>query len=441
MIARREPPSFPSHEVPSSTFCTMLGYSSGNLGKSFVWTAFESVLLYFLVSQSGMTLPSAGILLTSLMVWDGLADLAIAYRTDRTGRQAGLANLIRVGAPLCAVSFAMIFAAPAFGGMILTVIAVIAGRIGYTLCDVGHNTLLIRVASNERNAGTVSGLRLIFSALGAGCVGLALTQILGTHDMGKQCNAFIAFGLVGGAVYFITLFTARKATLHLPFASSAGSARVAVRVLLKRMISNASYRQVLGVIAIQSALIPFFTRALPFLSVAAFDDAAWSGWALTGVTLGQSLSLPLWMLVAKRRSSRDILVIGHVGLLVSMAGLALTFGISAAAVFLGLLGASQAAMNMSVWALLASSVKSGKVDGSGGEALPVGLFLATLKAASGVGTTLLTSVLALSEAGGTGGLRSVNLVMYASTGIPMIGSALILLVSARSRPSAGCAVS
>ncbi|GAB7550820.1 hypothetical protein NRB_03150 [Novosphingobium sp. 11B] len=315
----------------------MLGYSAGNLGKSFVWTAFESVLLYFLVSQAGMELASAGILLTGLMVWDGLADLAIAYRTDRTGRQAGLANLIRVGAPLCAVSFALIFAAPVFGGMPLTVIAVIAGRIGYTLCDVGHNTLLVRVASSARKGSAVSALRLIFSALGAGCVGLALTQVLCTRDMGEQHNAFIAFGLVGAAVYFATLLIARRATLHLPVASSAMAAATPIPVLVKRMLSNASYRQALGVIAIQSALIPFFTRALPFLGVAAFDDAAWSGWALTGVTLGQSLSLPLWMLFAARCSSRQILVIGHMGMLVSMVGLALTFEMSAAAVFLGLL--------------------------------------------------------------------------------------------------------
>jgi Na+/melibiose symporter-like transporter len=413
----------------------MLGYSAGNLGKSFVWTAFESVLLYFLVSQAGMELASAGILLTGLMVWDGLADLAIAYRTDRTGRQAGLANLIRVGAPLCAVSFALIFAAPVFGGMPLTVIAVIAGRIGYTLCDVGHNTLLVRVSSSARKGSTVSALRLIFSALGAGCVGLALTQVLIIHDMGQQRNAFIAFGLVGAAVYFATLLTARRATLHLPVASSAMAAATPMPVLVKRMLSNASYRQALGVIAIQSALIPFSTRALPFLGVAAFDDAAWSGWALTGVTLGQSLSLPLWMLVAARRSSRQILVIGHMGMLVSMVGLALTFGMPAAAVFLGLLGVSQAAMNMSVWALLASSVKSGKPDGSGGEALPVGLFLATLKAASGAGTMLLTAVLALAEASGTSSLPSVNLVIYASIGVPMIGSAFIFLLINRFRPA------
>ncbi len=412
----------------------MLGYSSGNLGKSFVWTAFESVLLYFLVAHSSMKLASAGILLTSLMVWDGLADLAIAYRTDRTGQASGLANLIRVGAPLCAISFAAIFAAPVFGGMILTVIAVIAGRIGYTLCDVGHNTLLIRVASSERHGSLVSALRLIFSALGAGTVGLALTQVLGTQDMGEQSDAFIVFGLVGGAVYFVTLFTARQATLHLPYAGSPVSAPVPAAMLLKRMLSNPSYRQALVVIAIQSALIPFFTRALPFLGVAAFDDAAWSGWALTVITLGQSLSLPLWMLFAARRSSRQILVIGHMGMLVSMVGLALTFRMSAAAVFLGLLGASQAAMNMSVWALLAASVKSSNADESGGEASPVGLFLATLKVASGAGTTLLTAVLALAEASGSNGLPSASLVICASIGIPIVGSTLILLLNSRRRP-------
>ncbi|GAB7554118.1 hypothetical protein NRB_36290 [Novosphingobium sp. 11B] len=91
-------------------------------------------------------------------------------------------------------------------------------------------------------------------------------------------------------------------------------------------------------------------------------------------------------------------------------------------------------MNMSVWALLASSVKSGKAGGNGGEALPVGLFLATLKAASGAGTMLLTAVLAFAEASGTSSLPSVNLVIYASIGVPMIGSAFIFLLVNRFRP-------
>jgi hypothetical protein len=39
-------------------------------------------------------------------------------------------------------------------------------------------------------------------------------------------------------------------------------------------------------IAVQCALIPFFTRVLPFLSQASFDNAAWAGSAPIRITLG-----------------------------------------------------------------------------------------------------------------------------------------------------------
>lgn len=430
MIADCKPEALARAEVPSATVRMMLGYSAGNLGKSFVWTAFESVLLYFLVSHAGMSLVHAGTLLTVLMVWDGLANLAISQHIDRTGRSDGLAALIRIGAPLCAAAFAMTFASPALGGTALAVTAVIAGRIGYTLCDVGHNTLLVRVAANERDGTTVSALRLIFTALGSGCVGIALTYVLAIDDPTAQRSAFMAFGIAGGGIYLATLLTARRATLHLRAASATPDRRNVLQPL-RGLWSNRAYRQIIAVIAIQSALIPFFTRALPFLGQAALSDAAWSGGALTVITLGQSLSLPIWMLVARKSAPRPMLAIGHGGMLLSMAGLALTFGTPVAPVFLAALGASQSAMSLAAWAMLVSSVQSGRTRDGSGEALPMGLFIATMKIASGLGTTLLTTILQFAKAGGATGLGPANLILAASIGIPMIGSACILVLARR----------
>nr|WP_167381792.1 MFS transporter [Novosphingobium panipatense] len=423
------------HEIrPESglTHVVRIGYSSGNLGKSFVWTSFESVLLYFLVLHVGVPVVFAGGLLTVLMVWDGLADLAVSYRTDRTGRRDGLARLILTGAPLCGGFFVLVYAAPLLAGSgtvgtVLAVMAVVASRVGYTLCDVGHNTLLVRVAAADRNAAGVSALRLIFSALGAGCAGLALARVLSLEDMAGQGRAFIAFGLTGGGLYLVTLLVARGVTRHLP-ATSSEPVRGSALQMARNLWSNRDYRAVLGIIAVQSALIPFFTRALPFLGRAIMADPAWPGWALSVITLGQSLSLPLWMLAARRRGSRDLMAFAHVGLLLALAGFALTFGHATATGFLALLGVSQAGMGMAVWAMLASSIRSHGPGHDGGEALPVGLFLATLKVASGMGTMVLSALLAaagIDPMHGAG--ESAQAALLASVGIPMAGSVVLLI--------------
>lgn len=382
--------SLPTEPIPLST---KLAYSSGNLGKSFLWNAFESVLLYFLVFNAGLSAAYAGALLASLMVWDGLADLAISYRSDWTGRRDAQARLIRVAAPLCGAGFALIFAAPGFGGTALTVTAVVGSRIGYTLGDVGHNTLLLRVVRTERDSGDVSALRLIFSALGGSGVGLALAKVLAIGDQAGRSHAFVIFGVVGGALYASTLIFAQIATARLADGERK-PLKVPAITMLRRLLANPAYRFALCVVAIQSMLIPFFSRALPFFGHAVMRDAAWAGWALASMTFGQGVALPLWMIVARHIPTRTVLAVSHIGLILSIGCFAFSLTSTAGMIFLALLGGSQAGMNTAIWALLAMSVQSERGNGIVGEAFPIGLFVATLKAASGLGTALLAVLVA-----------------------------------------------
>ncbi|WP_447415198.1 hypothetical protein, partial [Clostridium perfringens] len=75
--------------------------------------------------------------------------------------------------------------------------------------------------------------------------------------------------------------------------------KVPAITMLRRLLANPAYRFALCVVAIQSMLIPFFSRALPFFGHAVMRDAAWAGWALASMTFGQGVALPLWMIVAR----------------------------------------------------------------------------------------------------------------------------------------------
>lgn len=405
---------------------TKLAYSSGNLGKSFLWNAFESVLLYFLVFQAGLSAGYAGALLASLMVWDGLADLAISYQTDRTGRRDAQARLIRVAAPLAGAGFALIFAAPGLARTALTVAAVVASRIGYTLGDVGHNTLLLRVVRTERDSADVSALRLIFSALGGGGVGLALAKVLAIGDRAEQHHAFVIFGMVGGALYAVTLIFAQIATASLGTCERKPLNIPAVQ-MLRHLLANRSYRFALCVVAIQSMLIPFFMRALPFFGQVVMRDAAWAGLGLMIITLGQSISLPLWMGAARHISTRTILAASHVGLILSIGCFALSLKWAGDMLFLALIGGCQAGMNTAIWARLAMSVKSEGDNERVGEAFPVGLFVATLKAASGLGTGLLTILVArVVPICPSCAPAAPSIVVIGALGIPVLGAVGVL---------------
>lgn len=416
--------------VPAATpLTTQIGYASGNLGKSILWASFESFLLFYLVTIAGFSAWLAGGVLAAAMIWDGLADFAVAYGTDRHGKANALASLVLVGAPLGAIGFWLTFAPVTGHAWPAIVGAILLCRLGYTLCDIGHNTLLVRVATGPRAASLVSGFRLIFSSIGGALVGLAAARLLGMRDAAAQREAFGICAAIAGALYLVTLLIAVGATRRLP-APSPVSATTAPgetrRHLLRSLWRQPGYRLLLGLIALQAGLLPAFNRALPFFGTAVRGDPAWAGYALAMITLAQSLSLPLWMGASRRVAPPRLLAAAHVLAMAAMASMMLLAFLHDGRwtmLPLALLGTAQAGMNMAIWALLALSVQSQSSSSVRLEALPVGLFLAVLKCASGLGSSIIAALV--------GGSSAWSNVAAGAIVLPMVGCIAIFALLRR----------
>ncbi|RVU02314.1 hypothetical protein EOE18_17280 [Novosphingobium umbonatum] len=408
---------------PPTRWVIKLGYASGNLGKSVIWASFESFMLFYLVSVLGMEPLIAGSLLALMLVWDGLADLGIAYWTDHRGRADMLGRLILIGAPMTAFGFWAIFAAKPEPQGLLTALAIVLCRMGYTLCDVGHNTLLVRVAVHPSDAASVSGWRLIFSAIGGGLVGLASAQSL-TGSQAEQKAAFDHWAGLASLLYLGTLLIAMLVSRSLP---SAPRARSKDNHPFQTLWANRRYGMVLGLMVLQSCLTPLFTRALPFFGLAMHGDASWAGRALSLITLAQALSLPLWMTLSQRWSSAMVLALSHALLIVAMAGVALAAGATIDLAGLLLLGLAQGGMNMAIWALLADSLR----HGAGSETLPMGLFLAGIKCSAGLGNAIFATMVELNgQPCATCRPQSTHWLETWIMGIPIFGSLTILAIIA-----------
>lgn len=417
----------PSANTP---LAVQIGYASGNLGKSIVWASFESFLLFYLVTIVGFSAWLAGGVLAAAMIWDGLADFVVAYGTDRHGKANALARLVLLGAPLGAIGFWLTFAPMTGHGWPAIVAAILLCRLGYTLCDIGHNTLLVRVATGPRAASLVSGFRLIFSSIGGALVGMAAAQLLGMRDPAAQREAFGACAAIAGALYFGTLLIAVGATHRLP-APAAVAPGETRRHLLQSLWHQPGYRLLLALIALQAGLLPAFNRALPFFGTAVRGDPAWAGYALAMITLAQSLSLPLWMGASRRFGPARLLAAAHLLAILAMASMGLLAFLQDgrwSAIPLALLGIAQAGMNMAIWALLALSVQSQASTHARLEALPVGLFLAVLKCASGLGGSTIAVLV--------GGFSAWSYVAAGALALPMIGCIAILTLLRRNQSAA-----
>lgn len=301
--------TIPSDPCPSRShpLAVQLGYSAGNLGKSVIWTSFESVMLFYLVTIAGFAPLSAGMVLAVALLWDAAFDLAVARWADAHGGATGLVRLVLIGAPLCGISFWMIFVAEAPAAVAA---AIIACRIGYSFCDVGHNTLLIRVARSSADAGRVSGLRLLFSAAGVALLSLAAGSSLSRTGASAQHASFASSAMLAGALYVATLFLAVWATRNLSGGPAVARQERRLRPLWVYW-RDAQFRRLLLVIAAQAGLVPLFQRALPFYGAAVHGDPAWAGSALLTMTIAQSGALVGWIAASRRYSARGIAVAAH----------------------------------------------------------------------------------------------------------------------------------
>ncbi len=425
-----DPTLTPSSAAPHR-LAMQLGYSAGNLGKSVIWTSFESVMLFYLVTIAGFAPLSAGILLAIALFWDAAFDLAVARWTDARGGANGLARLVLIGAPLCGFSFWLIFLARTPAAVAA---AIMACRIGYSLCDVGHNTLLIRVARIPADAGRVSGLRLLFSAAGVALLSVGAGSSLSRGDALAQHASFTGAGMIGGALYVATLFLSVWATRKLPGPQAAVEKERALRPL-RIYVRDPQFRRLLLVIAAQAALVPLFQRALPFYGAAVYGDPAWAGSALLMVTIAQSFALTAWIMASRRHSAQSIAMVAHGIALLSLTGLTMAKGLSVAIVLMAVLGVALGGMNLAIWALLTAIVQSAVATGSQQEATPVGLFVACLKAAAAVGNLLLAAIIAAGSHRLPGAVdKSAAFLPVFATLVPAAGCIIVLSLLATAGP-------
>lgn len=422
MISTGSPVSVP----PSASLVVQWGYSAGNLGKSVVWNSFESIMLYFLVSLAGFDAMTAGLILAAALLWDAAFDLIVARWSDRRGHANELAGLVIVGAPLCGTGFWLIFILHASWAIAA---AIIICRIGYSLCDVGHNTLLLRVARAPGDAARVSGLRLLFSASGVALLALVSGSSLSPAALDMQRRSLAAGALAGGLLYVATLLLALFATRRLRGSADdppRGSARS-----LSVCWHNPPFRRLLLLIAIQASFVPIFQRALPFYGQAVRADPGWAGPALLTLTLAQSLALPGWMAIARRRPSRAIAIMAYALAIIGMAGLTIASIGTAGTIMMAIFGVGLAGMNLAIWALLTETVRRELSGGADGQATPVGLFLAVLKSAAALGNLLWAGMVALGSDHPSGAIvADWPLLPLSATLLPLSGccAALLLLL-------------
>jgi Na+/melibiose symporter-like transporter len=401
-----------------------ISYALGNLGKAYLWTSFETVLLFYLVSLCGMPAKLAGDLLGLAMVVDSLIDLTLSYAADRWPSQRDKRLLLFGLAPLCGLGFTSAFLAGWWSGgtnWSLMIGVLFLCRIAYSACDIIHNALLRAFSDTDADASVVSGFRFLFSSAGAGLVAWSFSRSVTAGDPEAQRAAFAQFGILAGALYAITVavagIAAPRRSLH-----SANTRAGGLGETISALWRHTAYRKVVVLMAVQAMLLPMFNRALPFFGIAWRSGAAWAGNGLLLMTIMQAASLPFWMMAA-RAGLRPAQALRWACALFFLAMVSMTTGLMDVAALM-MAGAGFAGANMAVWAILGRIIRLDAIAKHGLLLTPIGVFLAALKASSGLGNILLGWIIS-----GCGGGLGAPGIMAATIFLPALGSVAVLLLA------------
>ncbi|MDG5494820.1 MFS transporter [Niveispirillum sp. BGYR6] len=393
-------------------------YASGNAGKVIVLSVFDVILLFYLTMVAGLSLVDAGIILLVAAVLDAVGDTLVSFQVDRSSRDDLLRWLLYLGAPLCGLSFIGIFQlAP--GWPMLTALFCWLCRIGFTLCDVAHNALLVNLSPKERQATTITSLRLLFSASGTIATGLAFKMAVSMPDEAARQAAFQNIAWAGGAIYISSLLVATRLRNNCLMHREA-LVRSDVRSLLRSLFGNLLFRRVCVLVILQAGVTGLFMKGLPYIGRSLFDDPAWAGLAMLLLSIGQIAMLGLFLVLGHRMpATATVMRAAHALMAVALPLLLATALLAPVLAFpvLLLIGAAQGSMTMALWARLALVIRHEIGPTAALHAFPIGVFLAVLKISAGAGNGLL----ALALAGGVdSGLSEATI----SIGIAMLAPLL-----------------
>ncbi|MFZ4603502.1 MAG: MFS transporter [Caulobacterales bacterium] len=412
----------------SITTLEKIGYASGNLGKNLVFASLDYFLLFFLTEVWGLAPAQAGLVVLIALVWDGVADPIVGVFLDRVSTPFGrFRPYLLIGAPIAAITFALVFIKPEIGGPSLAtwaIVSTLAFRTAYTICDVPHNALLARVAPDATSAAFVSGARFVFSSIGSLMIGVAAMHILATPDVAIRAHRFLEYASFAAAIFVVTLWIAWASTRSVDRGADSMGPRQSIAASLMLSVRNRALRWLLLTAFLQAAAIPVFAKSLAYYGAFGLNDPKWSGMAIVAMTLAQAASAPLWIAVSQR-SSASLALVASLATAALGAGLFfLAHGEAVGRIFaLIVFGAAVGGLNIAIWALLPAVIAWGEANqGLRAEGLPSGLFLLSLKAGSGIGAAILGVVLqqtgALKSSASSSGFE-IALIMGA---IPVVGA-------------------
>lgn len=366
------------------------GYGIGDFGFNLFFTGLNLYLLFYYTDVLGIRPEIAGLIFMVPVIWDGVTDPVMGWIATRTRTNMGRYRpYILVGAPLMALSFVMMFAAPLWfpSAVILSsAIAHIVFRTLYTVVNVPYSALSAATTRDGRVRSKLAAARMV-AGIAAGLLTAALTfRLAAWFGDGDLKTGFVrvalCYAVLATGALLIVFFAVRE-----PALTSSEHRSPSFTDSWRFLSRNSAFWILSAAIFATSAAGSVGTKSMVYYVTYYIGEPDAVSAVLSALLLVTTLSIPFWTWLSAVRSKRFVWLTAAAGaaclqllqFIVAPQSVALLVALQVAA---GLFGGAVPVM---LWAMVPDTVEFGEWrSGVRDEALPFGLVQLALKSATGL---------------------------------------------------------
>ena len=268
--------------------------------------AFAALPLYVhvprLYAESlGLSLGVVGVVLLAARLADAVIDPWLGRWSDRSGGGAGRRRQILWALPLLALGLPLLLAPPSGAGLGWLVAALMLTFFGFSVITINYHAWGAEVGNNDHDRAQVTAAREAFALAGV-VIAAALPMLLAglPDEAGGEAPAFAAGMRQTAWVFLPVLAVAALVTLAgSPRATSAPTSAGAVKLL--DALRDPMFARLLVVLVVGGIASAIPATLVLFFIGDVLQMAQWQGAFLALYFLAGAATLPLWVLVARRR--------------------------------------------------------------------------------------------------------------------------------------------
>ncbi len=306
----------------------LVGYASGNFGKNLLWSTADLTLLFLFTDVMAIDPAVAGWVILGSLCINALLDPVMGGLADRVRSPLGRsAPLILVGAPLCGLAFAGLYALPAAGSssLITAMLLLFAFRAAFAIMDAPHNAMLATLAGSATKRGALSSLRFVFSSVATVAVVAVIPALMAARGLAGARQLATIAGVAGG-LSAVVMTIAALAVCKADRPAADWRLEPAPRGSHLALLGSPPVLLILAVTFTLNVGLPLFGKMIVYHATYVVSDAPRANLMLVAMVIGQIAGLPVWMLALRRLQPTVALGLATLAVLIAATAMAVGGG-------------------------------------------------------------------------------------------------------------------